>query len=463
MAGLLDWLQTPAGIGLLSAAAGSMAGARKGQPWNTAGRGLVTGLQGYAGAQDQLKQDSENAITKRYREMQMQKIESELANQKAMKEASSAAAGKAMVPGSYGPLGYRPTDPGAFTDQLAQGNSPEDIAFNQANIPAIAEGNNALAPELPSQFDPTAYKGAMLEQLAQRGMPEEALKYAPKDSENKPQLVTVYGEDGRPMQKWMRPGESTGVDIGMGKPEGESYKERTISPDGQTYIKQSSNDGGKTWTQIEGTKPYDIRAASGSSNVTVNGFPKETFKNERDLRNDFQGLPTTKAFREVQTSYDQIRFALKNPSAANDLAAATKFMKLLDPGSVVRESELGMAMAATGQFDRMGNYYNMLKTGQKLTPSQRIDFYNSANGLYKAATDRYNQSAAEFRTMAQEYQLNPDRIAKPAAAEQPAKPAPKAAATFDLPPNAKQYEGKTLRDTKSGKRFKSVNGKWVQQ
>lgn len=33
-------------------------------------------------------------------------------------------------------------------------------------------------------------------------------------------------------------------------------------------------------------------------------------------------------------------------------------------------------------------------------------------------------------------------------------------ATFDLPPNAKQYEGKTLRDTKSGKRFKAVGGKW---
>lgn len=51
---------------------------------------------------------------------------------------------------------------------------------------------------------------------------------------------------------------------------------------------------------------------------------------------------------------------------------------------------------------------------------------------------------------------------KYAPTEQPATNA-KPVATYDLPPNAKQYEGKTLRDTKSGKRFKSVNGKWVQQ
>ena len=154
------------------------------------------------------------------------------------------------------------------------------------------------------------------------------------------------------------------------------------------------------------------RAGASTTNVEV-GFPKEQFKNERDLRNDFQGLPTTKAFREVQTAYDQITTALKNPSDANDLAAATKFMKLLDPGSVVRESELGMAMAATGQLDRMGNYYNMIRTGQKLTPSQRKDFAESAQQLYGAAANRYNEAANEYQGMAADYELNPTRVAKP--------------------------------------------------
>ena len=86
MAGLLDFLNTPQGMGLLSAVAGGMAGARRGQPINSIGRGLVTGLSGYAGAQDQLKQDGENALTKQYRQLQMQKLESDIAQQKAQRE-----------------------------------------------------------------------------------------------------------------------------------------------------------------------------------------------------------------------------------------------------------------------------------------------------------------------------------------------------------------------------------------
>ena len=138
---------------------------------------------------------------------------------------------------------------------------------------------------------------------------------------------------------------------------------------------------------------------------------RDPFKNNMALRKEFQDLPQTKAFSEVDQAYKQIKFALSQPSAANDLAAATKIMKMLDPGSVVRESELGMAMAATGLLDRIGNYYNMLNTGQKLTPQQRADFLNTAQGLYEAAAGTYNQTATEYRTRAERYKLNPDDVA----------------------------------------------------
>lgn len=154
-------------------------------------------------------------------------------------------------------------------------------------------------------------------------------------------------------------------------------------------------------------------AKAGASNISQGvQFPKEQFKNERDLRNDFQGLPTTKAFKEVQTAYDQINTALANPSPANDLAAATKFMKMLDPGSVVRESELGMAMAATGLSDRVINYADMIIKGTKLTPSQRNDFAAASAELYRAAQGRFNETAGEYQAMAKDYGLNPERITK---------------------------------------------------
>ena len=53
MAGLLDFIGTPEGQGLLSAAFGGMASARQGTPWNNAGRAGVSGLVGYNQALDQ--------------------------------------------------------------------------------------------------------------------------------------------------------------------------------------------------------------------------------------------------------------------------------------------------------------------------------------------------------------------------------------------------------------------------
>lgn len=56
MAGLLDYLGTPEGQGLLSAAFGGLAGARRGQPLNSLGRAGLSGLSGYADATDRQTQ-----------------------------------------------------------------------------------------------------------------------------------------------------------------------------------------------------------------------------------------------------------------------------------------------------------------------------------------------------------------------------------------------------------------------
>ena len=46
------------------------------------------------------------------------------------------------------------------------------------------------------------------------------------------------------------------------------------------------------------------------------------------------------------------------------------FMKALDPGSVVRESEYALAERGKGLLDTVSNYGTQLATGKKLTPQQ---------------------------------------------------------------------------------------------
>ena len=130
------------------------------------------------------------------------------------------------------------------------------------------------------------------------------------------------------------------------------------------------------------------------------------YKHSRDLANDFKQEPIYKAHSEVTSAYRQIMEGLKAESPAGDLTAATKFMKIIDPNSVVRESELAMAMAATGLGDRITNYVQMIVSGTKLTPAQRRDFRNVATRLYEESDKLYRAKQGQYATIAKDNKLD---------------------------------------------------------
>lgn len=156
------------------------------------------------------------------------------------------------------------------------------------------------------------------------------------------------------------------------------------------------------------------KSRAGAANVNVN-TGQRGFDNTLKLRSDFRSEPIYKGFQEVKGAFDQVREAAKLASPAGDLAAATKVMKILDPGSVVRESELGLALSASGLGDRISNYANMIVTGQKLTPAQRKDFTNLSEQLYNASANQYNAKRGEYVGIAERNQLNvPDVVGEAA-------------------------------------------------
>ena len=139
------------------------------------------------------------------------------------------------------------------------------------------------------------------------------------------------------------------------------------------------------------------------------------FENTTDLKKQFGGEPIYKEFSGMETAYKQVTSAIKENTPIGDTAAATKIMKLLDPGSVVRETELGMAMAATGKMDRLKNFMDLYISGRKLTDSQRNEFQSLANELYNAAAIAYNQKRGEYEDIGKGFDLNTDlALGKPA-------------------------------------------------
>jgi hypothetical protein len=159
-------------------------------------------------------------------------------------------------------------------------------------------------------------------------------------------------------------------------------------------------------------KKENARAGASSVNVPIN-LGQKGFDNTLKLRGDFRSEPIYKAHNDVASAYAQIKAGLAMGSPAGDLAGATKIMKILDPGSVVRESELGMALAANGLADRLTNYAQMTLSGQKLTPQQRVDFRKLADSLFAESQKMYNSKQSEYTDIAKRNDLNVSDVVGP--------------------------------------------------
>lgn len=126
-------------------------------------------------------------------------------------------------------------------------------------------------------------------------------------------------------------------------------------------------------------------------------------KQEIQLRKEFDQLPDVKDFHDVANSYDVISdIAKKPPTAQNDLSLIFAYMKMLDPGSVVREGEFANAQNTAGVPDQIRNLYNKAATGQRLNPDQRKEFTNTAGGIYTSRKRRYDQIVTQYKGYAKD-------------------------------------------------------------
>jgi hypothetical protein len=135
---------------------------------------------------------------------------------------------------------------------------------------------------------------------------------------------------------------------------------------------------------------------------------KKNTDTETTLRKEFQGV--TKDFREVRNAYDRVLRSAEDPSAAGDLALIFNYMKILDPGSVVREGEFATAANSGSIPSRIRAKYNKLLEGERLDNKMRNDFVQKSKSLYKGRKETYTKEVKGFTDLAKRYGLNPDNV-----------------------------------------------------
>jgi hypothetical protein len=147
----------------------------------------------------------------------------------------------------------------------------------------------------------------------------------------------------------------------------------------------------------------------------------------------------TKPYQEVKSAYG--RMLASEDTAVGDLSLIFGYMKMLDPGSVVREGEFATAQNAAGVPERIMNVYNKVISGERLNVSQRNSFKRQAKGLYNSALEGEKTVRTGLERIATGYGLNTNNIfytateAAPTAqaAPEPATPPPAASGAANIP------------------------------
>jgi hypothetical protein len=130
------------------------------------------------------------------------------------------------------------------------------------------------------------------------------------------------------------------------------------------------------------------------------------FDDESKLRKEYYGQ--NKGFQEVQRSYDRI-VSTDPTNAAGQMSLIFQYMKMMDPGSTVREGEFANAQNTTGIPGQVLNAYNRAARGEYLNPQQVTEFQNQAEALYSTAANEFERSFQTYRATADEYEFNPER------------------------------------------------------
>ena len=152
--------------------------------------------------------------------------------------------------------------------------------------------------------------------------------------------------------------------------------------------------------------------------------PAKSFEQEEKLRKEFQGR--TKVYGELGTTYQNMKSSADAKTGPGDIALITGFMKMLDPGSVVRETEFATARDTAGLYERLQNQAQKLQSGQLFTldSKQRKEYTDLAKQYLDSAQKKAVDDKKALGVVVKNYRLNPDNVFGPETAEAPPAPSP---------------------------------------
>lgn len=132
------------------------------------------------------------------------------------------------------------------------------------------------------------------------------------------------------------------------------------------------------------------------------------FKRANVLRDEYN--LQSKDYQVVTSAYQKILDASANPSPAGDMSLIFGYMKLLDPGSTVREGEYANAAEAGSVPTRIRQQYNKALNGEGLVAEMRADFVKQAGTLFQGQQKLNTKLRDKYSTLADRADVNPKDV-----------------------------------------------------
>ncbi len=135
---------------------------------------------------------------------------------------------------------------------------------------------------------------------------------------------------------------------------------------------------------------------------------KDKVAEEARLRGEYS--KRTEDLTAAERNQSIIETSAADNTGAGDIALVTSFMKMLDPGSVVRETEFATAANAGGLLGRLQSLATKVESGQFLSAEQRTEFQNLSRKFLDAARVQEQGVQQSYQAIVENYGLNPVNV-----------------------------------------------------
>lgn len=136
---------------------------------------------------------------------------------------------------------------------------------------------------------------------------------------------------------------------------------------------------------------------------------------ENTLRASFLSQQPVKDYLAMASQVRSIRDAAtrENPSRYNDINLVYAYAKMLDPNSVVRETEYGMVIEAGGIQQRLYRWGSVINGQSAFNDQTRREILREAEGRYNSTREAYDVQADAFRELARNAGVRPEMVIPP--------------------------------------------------